>query len=249
MRGHRHDRDAIMKAIIFDCDGVLADTERDGHRVAFNKAFAKKGFETQWGVELYGRLLKIAGGKERMTHYFDTSGWPGGARDKDALIKELHKLKTDLFMDIIESGELPLRPGVARLVDEAIAGNVTLAVCSTSNERAVNLVVERLLGPHRKARFAAILAGDVVSKKKPDPEIYNLASQRLNLAPRECVVVEDSRNGLLAAKAAGMYCVVTTNGYTKNEDFAEADLVVSELGDPPSVQVTLKMIRDIAMQR
>ncbi len=180
-----------------------------------------------------------------MKHYFEGYGWPCDVADKDALIKELHKLKTDFFMQIIESGELPLRPGVARLVDEAIAANVTLAVCSTSHERAVNLVVEKLLGPERKARFSAILAGDVVSKKKPDPEIYNLASERLSLEPSECVVIEDNRNGLLSAKAAGMNCVITTNGYTKDEDFTEADLVVSELGDPPNVQVTLENIRNI----
>jgi len=235
----------VMKAIIFDCDGVLADTERDGHRVAFNKAFAAKGFTIDWDVELYGKLLEVSGGKERMRHYFDHYGWPDDVSDRDALIKELHKLKTDFFMQIIESGELPLRPGVARLVDEAIAANMTLAVCSTSHERAVHLVVERLLGPQRKAHFSAILAGDVVSKKKPDPEIYNLASQRLGLEPAECVVVEDSRNGLLAAKAAGMYCTVTTNGYTEDEDFTEADLVVSELGDEPNIQVTLEEIKRI----
>ncbi len=238
-----------MKAIIFDCDGVLADTERDGHRVAFNKAFEKKGGATEWGVELYGKLLEVSGGKERMRHYFDSHGWPGDVEDKDAFIKELHKLKTDFFMQIIESGELPLRPGVARLVDEAIAADVTLAVCSTSHERAVNLVAEKLLGPKRKACFSAILAGDVVSKKKPDPEIYNLASERLKLKPSECVVIEDNRNGLLSAKAAGMYCVITTNGYTKDEDFTEADLVVSELGDPPNVQVTLETIGHIMEQK
>ena len=238
-----------MRAIIFDCDGVLADTERDGHRVAFNKAFEKKGCEVEWGVELYGKLLEVSGGKERMRYYFDSHGWPGDLEDKDAFIKELHKLKTDFFMQIIESGELPLRPGVARLVDEAIAADVTLAICSTSHERAVNLVAEKLLGPKRKARFSAILAGDVVSKKKPDPEIYNLASERLRLEPSECVVIEDNRNGLLAAKAAGMYCVITTNGYTKDEDFTEADLVVSELGDPPNVQVTLEAIRNLVGKR
>ena len=236
---------AMVKAIIFDCDGVLADTERDGHRVAFNRAFAKKGYAIDWGVELYGELLAVSGGKERMRHYFDSYGWPGDVGDRDALIKELHKLKTDFFMQIIESGELPLRPGVARLVDEAIATDVTLAVCSTSHERAVNLVAEKLLGSERKARFRAILAGDVVSKKKPDPAIYNLASERLDLAPNECVVIEDNRNGLLAAKAAGMYCVVTTHGYTVDEDFTEADLVVSELGDPPNVQITLEIIKNI----
>ena len=235
----------MMKALIFDCDGVLADTERDGHRVAFNKAFVAKGLAIEWDIELYGKLLEVSGGKERMRHYFDQSGWPDDVADRDALIKELHKLKTDFFMQIIESGELPLRPGIARIVDEAIAAKMTLAVCSTSHERAVNLVVERLLGPERRAHFSAILAGDVVSKKKPDPEIYNLASQRLSLQPSECVVVEDSRNGLLAAKAAGMHCIVTTNGYTENEDFAEADLVVPELGDGPSVRVTLEKIKEI----
>jgi HAD superfamily hydrolase (TIGR01509 family) len=231
-----------MKAIIFDCDGVLADTERDGHRVAFNKAFATKGLPIEWSVELYGELLKVTGGKERMKHYFDNYGWPADIADKDAVIKELHKLKTDYFMEIIESGQLPLRPGVARFVDEAIAANIVLAICSTSAERAVNLVAEVLLGSGRKTHFSAILAGDVVSRKKPDPEIYSLASERLSLEPSECVVVEDTRVGLLAAKAAGMHCIITTNGYSKDEDFTGADLVVSELGDPPNVQVTLETI-------
>jgi HAD superfamily hydrolase (TIGR01509 family) len=234
-----------LRALIFDCDGVLVDTERDGHRVAFNRAFARKGLNIEWDIPLYGELLKIAGGKERMCHYFDTTQWPAGVADKDAFIKELHKLKTDYYMQIIDSGQLPLRPGVARLVDEAINAKIALVICSTSNERAVNLVVERMLGPERKSRFAAILAGDVVAKKKPDPEIYNLALGRLALQPRECVVIEDSSNGLLAAKSAGMTCVITSNGYTENEDFSQADLVVSELGDKPHVQVTLEKIRKL----
>ena len=233
-----------MKALIFDCDGVLVDTERDGHRVAFNKTFTNMGYDVEWSVELYGELLSISGGKERMKHYFNQEGWPKGVSDRDQLILDLHKAKTDAFMQIIESGELALRPGVARLVDEAIAdGHILLSICSTSNERSVNLIAEKLLGPQRKGKFSAILAGDVVSKKKPDPEIYNLAVEKLEVKPAECVVVEDSRNGLLAAKAAGMKCVITTNGYTEKEDFSEADLVVSELGDPPNVQAKLEMLK------
>ena len=234
-----------LRALIFDCEGVLAETERDGHRIAFNRTFAAKGYDFEWDASLYKELVRIGGGKERMKHFFDRTSWPAGTSDKDALIKELHKLKTDYYTQIVESGELPLRPGVARLVDEAVAAGVKLAVCSTSNEKAVHTVVERLLGPERKAKFGVILAGDVVSKKKPDPEIYTLVLERLHLKPTECVVVEDNRNGLLAAKGAGMYCIVTTNGYTEDEDFREADLVVSELGDPPKVRVDLATIRKI----
>jgi HAD superfamily hydrolase (TIGR01509 family) len=235
----------MLKALIFDCDGVLVDTERNGHRVAFNRAFAKKGLAANWDVPAYEELLKIAGGKERMSAYFNKEGWPKNIFDKEGLIKELHKLKTDLFMEIIAAGELPLRGGVARLVDEAIADKVMLAVCSTSNERAVNLVVEKMLGTKRKGAFRAILAGDIVKKKKPDPEIYNLVLTHLNVSPAECVVVEDSRNGFLAAKAAGMHCVVTTNGYTQNEVFTGADMIVNELGDVPNVKVTLEMLKKI----
>jgi len=238
-----------LDALIFDCDGVLVDTERDGHRVAFNQAFALAGLDVNWDVEPYGKLLHIAGGKERMQHYFETSGWPPGVTDRDGLVKDLHRHKTDMFMQIIESGQLPLRPGVCRVVDEAIAAGLTLAICSTSNERAVNLVVQTLLGPQRHAKFAAILAGDVVSKKKPDPEIYALAAQRLALMPHDCLVVEDSRNGLLAAHAAGMNCVITRNGYSAAEDFNEADAVFDELGAPPDDVVSLDDLRRIVAKK
>jgi len=234
-----------LQAIIFDCDGVLVDTERDGHRVAFNRAFAEFGIETTWNPLEYKELVKVAGGKERMKHYFGQKGCPAGYPDRDELILKLHRRKTELFMELIASGELPLRPGIKRLVDEAIARGVRLAVCSTSNERSVNLIVERLLGPERKARFSAILAGDVVSKKKPDPEIYALCRERLNLDPSRCVVIEDSRNGLLAARGAGFHCLVTTNGYTQEEDFREADRVVPELGDGTVPSITLKELEEI----
>ena len=240
---------AELKALIFDCDGVLVDTERDGHRVAFNQAFAARGYDFQWDSKLYGRLLLVAGGKERMKAYFEEFGWPDDVDDPEKFIKEMHRLKTDLFMKIIAGGQLPLRSGVTRLVDEAIADGLTLAVCSTSNERAVNLVVEKLLGTDRKAKFSGIFAGDVVSNKKPDPAIYNLAGERLNLNPAECVVVEDSRNGLLSAKAADMNCLVTVSSYTGDEDFSEADMVVPELGDSPNVNITIANLKQIVAER
>jgi len=228
-----------MKALIFDCDGVLVDTERDGHRVAFNRAFAEIGLDTEWDVELYGELLKVAGGKERIRHYFETAGWPAAARgDIDAFVAALHRRKTDIFTEIIASGQLPLRSGIVRLVDEAIAAGVRLGVCTTSNPKSVDGVLD-LMGPRRKGRFEFVLAGDVVSKKKPDPEIYELAKRRLDLDPTQCIVIEDSRNGMLAAIGAGFPCLITTSTYTTEEDFDGAARVVPELGDPPGAAVSL----------
>lgn len=228
-----------MEALIFDCDGVLVDTERDGHRIAFNMAFADRGINIEWSIEEYKKLLKVAGGKERMKFFFEENGWPAQFEDRDELIISLHKRKTLFFMQLIESGALPLRPGIKRIVDEAIAQKLKLAVCSTSNEKSVRLIVELLLGKKRAGKFEAILAGDIVTRKKPDPEIYNLCIEKLNLNPQECMVIEDSRNGLLAAKAANFNCLITLNSYTADEDFTEADIIVNELGDDPNIQITI----------
>jgi HAD superfamily hydrolase (TIGR01509 family) len=217
-----------MQALIFDCDGVLVDTERDGHRVAFNQAFAVLGIADTWSVERYGELLSTAGGKERMLRHFRETGWPAMYPDHNALIQQLHLKKTDIFMELIAAGSLPLRPGVKRLVDEAIAAGLKIAVCSTSSERAVRSLVEVMLGAARAAKIA-VFAGDVVPKKKPDPAIYLLAAQSLGLDPQRCVVIEDSHIGLQAAKAAGMNCVVTVSSYTADEDFSLADRVVPDL--------------------
>jgi len=233
-----------MKALIFDCDGVLVDTERDGHRVAFNRAFAEAGIKAEWSVELYGELLKIAGGKERMTHYFDRHGWPPG-KTAATLIPELHKRKTAIFTALIAGGSLPLRPGITRIVDEAHAAGIRLGVCTTSDPKSIDGVLD-LMGKPRKAHFEIVLAGDVVAKKKPNPEIYNLAKQRLNLEGGDCVVIEDSRNGLLAAAGAGMPCLITTSTYTLDEDFREAARIVPELGDAPNIRITLKDLKAIA---
>jgi HAD superfamily hydrolase (TIGR01509 family) len=233
-----------MKALIFDCDGVLVDTERDGHRVAFNRAFAEAGIRAEWDVKLYGELLKVAGGKERIRHYFDIKGWPPG-KTAETLIPELHKKKTAIFTALVAAGRLPLRPGVARIVDEAHAAGIRLGVCTTSDPKSIDGVLD-LMGPQRKAYFELVLAGDIVAKKKPSPDIYLLAKERLGLAARDCVVIEDSRNGLLAAVGAGMPCVITKSAYTQQEDFAEAARVVPELGDAPNVLVTLQDLEAIA---
>jgi HAD superfamily hydrolase (TIGR01509 family) len=231
-----------MQALIFDCDGVLVDTERDGHRVAFNGAFKQIGWTTEWSVERYGELLSTAGGKERMRRHFDETGWPVGESERDAAIARLHKLKTDIFMQLIESGQLPLRPGIMRIVDEAMSAGLKVAVCSTSNERSVQAVVDTMLGGKRAAHIK-VFAGDIVPKKKPDPAIYTLGAKDLGLDPKRCVVVEDSNNGLRAAKAAGMNCIVTISSYTADEDFSLADRIVPDLGDPPGATVTLADLR------
>jgi HAD superfamily hydrolase (TIGR01509 family) len=238
----------MIEALIFDCDGVLVDTERDGHRVGFNRAFAEFGIDAQWGVELYARLLLIAGGKERMRAYFDEFGWPAVVDNnndaKDELIKALHERKTAITAGLVSEGGLPLRPGIARIVDEAIGAGVRLGVCTTSNPKFIDAVLD-LLGPERKAKFEFVHAGDCVARKKPDPEIYLLAQHSLGLPPGRCVVIEDSRNGLLAAKGAGFPCLVTTSTYTIDEDFSEADKVVSELGDASRIQVTLADLAEL----
>ncbi|HEX7709314.1 MAG TPA: HAD-IA family hydrolase [Sphingomonadaceae bacterium] len=235
-----------MKAIIFDCDGVLVDTERDGHRVGFNRAFKQFGIDAEWDVPLYGRLLQVAGGKERMRAYFDEFGWPEGrSESRDELILALHKAKTEITAGLVAEGALPLRPGIARIVDAALNAGIKLGVCTTSNPRFIDAVLD-LLGAERKQEFAFVHAGDCVARKKPDPEIYELAKQSLKLPVEECVVIEDSRNGLLAAKGAGLPCLITTSTYTVDEDFREADRVVPELGDPPQIRVTLDDLAAIA---
>ena len=241
----------MLKAIIFDCDGVLVDTERDGHRVGCNRAVEQFGIAAEWDVALYGKLLQVAGGKERMRAYFDEYGWPedkvaefGG---RDELILALHKAKTGITAGLVGEGALPLRPGISRIVDEAIAAGVTLGVCTTSNPKFIDAVLD-LFGPERKAKFAFVHAGDCVARKKPDPEIYELAKISLKLPVEQCVVIEDSRNGLLAAKGAGLPCLITTSTYTVDDDFSEADRVVPELGEEPNINVTLADLGELAAE-
>jgi len=221
---------AQIKAIFFDQDGVIIDTERDGHRVSFNETFKEFGFNVDWDVEYYHELLQVGGGKERMKYDLHTRGFGKEVKpeDEDELIKEMHTRKTTLFIELIESGKLPLRPGVLRFMREGMEAGLILGICTTSNERAAHAIAYQIL---KEIKFEFVLAGDIVSKKKPDPEIYLLALSKTGLKPEECLVVEDSRNGVLAGKAAGMYVVATTNHYTEKEDLSAADIIVTCLGD------------------
>jgi len=221
---------AEIKAFFFDQDGVIIDTEKDGHRLAFNRTFKKIGYDFEWSVEDYHELLQVGGGKERIRHYLHTKGFGREVKpeEEDQLIKDMHLAKTDAFIEIIEQGELPLRPGIKRIMQEINAKGLVLGVCTTSDQRAAQSIAEKML---HDIRFDFILAGDVVSRKKPDPAIYNLALEKSGLKPEECVVIEDSRNGVLAAKAAGMHVVATTNYYTQNEDLSQADIILTCLGD------------------
>ncbi len=222
---------STIKAFIFDQDGVIIDTEKDGHRVAFNETFKAFGYDFSWGVEEYHELLQIAGGKERMRHYLHTKGFGVEVEpeDEDELIKKLHKHKTETFITLLEEGKLPLRAGVKRMMQEVRGMNLILGICTTSNQRSVHAVAYKIL---KDVEFDFVLAGDVVSNKKPDPEIYNLALDQTGLMPEECVVIEDSHNGVMAASRAGMYIVATTNFYTAREDLSFANIVVTSLGDP-----------------
>jgi HAD superfamily hydrolase (TIGR01509 family) len=237
-------RARTLEAILWDMDGVLADTERDGHRPAFNQAFAEFQLtDTVWDVDRYGKLLEIGGGKERMTAHWNEVGWPDSipVEQRPETVKKLHLRKTDIFMDMINQGTIPLRPGVLRIIDDAIAtggGAIQLAVCSTSNVQAVTNLVRTLMGPERASHFS-IFAGDMVAKKKPAPDVYNLAVESLQLDKDHCVVIEDSHIGLGAARAAGIACLVTKSYYTTKEDFTGAAMVVNELGDDPATGVTL----------
>lgn len=230
---------AQIKAILFDQDGVIIDTERDGHRVAFNKTFKEFGYDFEWDPDYYHELLQVAGGKERMKHHLHTKGFgiPVKPEEEDELIKTMHKRKTAIFVDLIESEQLPLRSGVRRLMKETMDAGLVLGVCTTSNERSAHAVAYKIL---KDIKFDFVLAGDVVKNKKPAPDIYNLALEKTGLKPEECVVIEDSRNGVLAAKAAGMHVVVTTNGYTEKEDVSDGDIVVTSLGDSDGERGVLK---------
>jgi HAD superfamily hydrolase (TIGR01509 family) len=225
-----------MPALILDCDGVLADTERDGHRHAFNDTFDELGLPVHWSDADYAEKLKIGGGKERMAslltaEFVAANHLPVDPDAQKQLLADWHRRKTARYKAIVADGQLPGRPGIARIAAEAADAGWTLAVASTSAEESVRAVLDHAVGAELAAAFS-VFAGDIVPAKKPDPAIYELALSELGRAPTDAVVIEDSRNGLLAALGAGLRCVVTVSSYTADEDMREAALVVSSLGDP-----------------
>ena len=228
-----------IKAIFFDQDGVIIDTERDGHRAAFNETFKHYGYDFEWDVDYYHELLQVSGGKERMKHHLHTKGFGVEVKpdEEDELIKEMHKYKTATFVDLIESGRLPLRAGVKRFMLEGMDRGLILAVCTTSNVKSAQAIAYDIL---KDINFEFVLAGDMVSRKKPDPEIYNMGLEKTGLKPEEVVVIEDSRNGVLAANGANLHIVATTNVYTEKEDLSDADIIVTSLGDPEGEKGILK---------
>lgn len=217
-----------LAAVVVDVDGTLAETERDGHRVAYNQAFAELGIRVHWSVEEYGRWLSVAGGKERLVAYFEAHPDLAPAHvDFDAI----HRAKSAAYTALVRDGRIPLRPGVRRLLDELAEAKVPVAVASTTSYDAFAALAEVHFGSQWRERFAALAFGDVVVRKKPDPGIYHWALGALGASYDTVVAIEDNRNGLLAAKGAGLAVVVVRSLYAEGEDLTEADAVADGFGE------------------
>ena len=222
----------MLKALLFDVDGTLADTERDGHRPAFNTAFREFGLDWEWDVPLYGELLAVTGGKERMKYYVERFR-PDYTKpaDFDEMVAELHKAKTRHYTELLAQGGIPLRPGVERLLREAREAGLILGVATTTTPENVTALLRHSLADDGADWFAVIAAGDIVPAKKPAPDIYVWALQQLGLSPEECLAFEDSENGIRSSRGAGLKTVVTINDYTRDHEFTGALAVLTDLGE------------------
>lgn len=228
---------SLLQALVFDVDGTLADTERDGHRVAFNRAFREAGLDWDWTVDLYGELLGVTGGKERILHYLQryNTAFEGPA-DLAGFIAGLHRSKTRHYTTMLAEGAIPLRPGVRRLLDEARSQDVRLAIATTTTPENVTALIESTLPAGALSWFEVIGAGDIVPRKKPAPDIYTWVLDAMGLDAARVIAFEDSAHGLHSAQQAGIdRVVVTVNGYTDGQDFAGATVVLESLGEPAAL--------------
>ncbi len=222
-----------LEALLFDVDGTLADTEKDGHRVAFNLAFEEAGLDWHWDEDLYGELLAVTGGKERIKYYLDQFNTDFEKPDNfDDFVKGLHAAKTAHYTRLLGEGRIPLRPGVERLINEAREAGLRLAIATTTTPENVTALLENTLGPDSIEWFEVIAAGDIVPAKKPAPDIYVWAMEQMGLTPEQCMAFEDSENGIRSACGANLPTLVTINDYTRDHDFSEAALVLDHLGEP-----------------
>jgi HAD superfamily hydrolase (TIGR01509 family) len=222
-----------LQAVIFDVDGTLAETELAGHRVAFNRAFAEHGLPWHWSPALYGELLAVTGGKERIRAYLARYEPQRLARaDVDAWIAGLHQRKSEIYSQLVLAGAIALRPGIARLIGELRAAGVRLAIATTTTPSSLDALIFAHFKCQTSALFEVTGAGDRVANKKPAPDIYHWVLAQLCLPPQACLAIEDSFAGLAAARAAGLPTLITGNAGTANDDFGGALGVVSDLGEP-----------------
>ena len=224
-----------LQALIFDVDGTLADTERDGHLVAFNAAFAEAGLDWHWDEALYGELLQVTGGVERMLH-FARHHLRSTAPDAElqALARRLHAGKTRHYVQRVAAGAVQLRPGVARLIGEARAAGLRLAIATTTTRENVTALLLATLGADSPGWFEVIGSAQEAEPKKPHPAVYLWVLEQLRLQAGDSLALEDSRNGLLAATRAGLRCVVTPTPYSAGEDFSEALVRLVDLDHHPA---------------
>ena len=209
-----------LQAILWDVDGTLAETERDGHRTAFNRAFQTLNLPWRWEEARYGELLAVTGGRERLLADMATrSDAPATAAEREALARELHALKNRYYAELVEAAQLPLRPGVSGLMKEALERGLRMAITTTTSRSNVDALMKVHLGADWQSNFAAVVCGEDVKAKKPDPEVYLIALAQLQLQPLETVAIEDSPGGVAAARAAEVPVIVARSAY-----FADATL-------------------------
>lgn len=224
--------DDPLRAVIFDVDGTLADTERDGHRVAFNEAFEAAGLDYRWGVDEYGDLLTTTGGRRRIERYLRSKNHPPD--EAAALAEQLHLDKTRRFTELVRAGAMDARPGAAKLISELRAEKVATAVATTGTSDWVLPLLDTLFGLDV---FDIVVTGSDVTDLKPDPAVYYETLARLGVGPGDALAIEDSANGVQAAQAAGLRCIAVVNGYTRGQDLSGAVAVLDDLARPGGVTV------------